>query len=184
MGKLAKWLAENWAVAVTAAATAVTALLLWLDRHDRKRRELPFVECWIDPVKSQAGWFRINLIVRNFNPYAVHVVELRIKRPRAAAIFSEWAAFKQEGATQTFAVTDAKPQLVATIDKSVAPLGTEPTSTGMIILSHGDRMRRDFYFSPGPGRSGRIKVKMVLICEVRSREVRRKEIAITRTIKL
>ena len=84
---LEEWLAANWLLALTAAAavttagaTIATALPTWFNRRDQKFREEPFVECTINP--AIAGWVRIELVVRNFNPFAIYVRELRIKRPR------------------------------------------------------------------------------------------------------
>jgi hypothetical protein len=186
---LAEWLKANWAIAVTAVATAATALLIWLDRRDRKSKELPFVECTMGQA-AVPGWVHVTLVVRNFNPYAVYAAELRIRSPKTSAIFNEWEAYERpvglQPPTLPFVATNTPPKLAAWIDKEIAPIGSiasgfaPPLPAARAI----DQIRRTFFYSPGPGRSGRIKVKMALICEVRSRDVRRKEIPIKRVITL
>jgi hypothetical protein len=187
VGAFEDWLKVNWAIAVTAIATAATALLIWFDRHDRKIKELPFVECALRPAKeAPAGWVRLDIVVRNFNPYAIHIVELRIKSPRSSALFTDWEAYKNSSgihpATKEFIATNASPRPRAKIDKEISPVGT--FVTGPIMAGKIDSIHRHFYYSPGAGRSGHIKVKMALVWEIRSRDVRTKEIPINRTITL
>jgi hypothetical protein len=177
---IGEWLRAHWAEVVTAVATMATASAVWLDRKDRKKNEEPFVQCNLIPSQNP-GWTRIQLVVRNFNPYSIDVVELRVKKPVQSALFSESEA---RGAQSQFVATNASPKLTAAINVEVQPAGTiraKQLGSGSI---NSDEIQRDFYYSPGPGRSGRIKFKMVLIWEVRSRDVRTKEIPINRTITL
>ncbi len=187
-----EWFAVNWLVAlaalaavITAGATVATALPTWLNRRDQKLREEPFVECTVTP-SSLPGWVCIELVVRNFNPHAIYVVELIVRRPRRAALFTDSEAFSKPDVNSrgTFIASNKSPRLAARIERVISPIGT--TASGWAFGSPdrpADQLRRSFYFSV-VGATGPIKVKMALVCEVRGRDVRTIEIAIDRTVTL
>jgi hypothetical protein len=179
---IGEWLRAHWPEAVTAFATGATAFLVWLERRDRKKNEVPSIECSLFIVKEHPGWTRLHLVVRNFNPYSIDVTELRVKAPAGSALFTDSEAYNP--GHREFIATNVNQKLSAPINEEVQPVGTLRPGALTGRPMNRDELRADFYYSPGPKRSGRIKVKMALIWEVRSREVRTKEILIKRTITL
>lgn len=177
------WLAGvNWPELLTAIATVATAALLYLQHREAKRSREPFVECEVQPHESEP-WARIFIRVRNFHPHEIRVREVRLRRPRNGAIFTEDEAYPPPRPNKNRAVSNAPPKRVAAFVATVHPCGVGPASLiGKIPVHDGDQASAVFYFSVPGG--GRVRLRMDLICEVRSRVVRQLTIPIKRTITL
>jgi hypothetical protein len=159
---------------------------MYLQRRDQRRAAEPFVECNVRDSR-QPGWASIFITVRNFHPHMLHVRELRVLAPRTAAIYHEREAFRNDGSAydpkRVFIATSEPARLIARIDASVRPYGSEPKYSANALMSPGDVITEEFYFSARV-QDRPISVKMALICEVRSRVVRQLRIPINRTITL
>jgi len=182
-----RWIATNWAEAFTAIATCVTALIVYFDRWDRRRAEEPFVECAVSEP-DENGWVTISITARNYHPYAINLTEIRVKSPRDGVIWSERSAFENDGPNydprQRFVATKDKPRRSEAIGAAISPYGSDAAYAGRVIkVAEGDLVTRRFYFSTVSRRPA-VKLRMSLMWEVRSREVRQQAIPIKRTIKL
>lgn len=180
-----RWLGEHWAEATTALATGATALFVYLDRRDRMKQQEPYVECAVTPWSDHPGWFVVSITVRNFNPYAIHVSELRVQHPTDSALFADFQIYGKDPDVkggQKFVATTTPPKLTAPADNSLQPAGTAPSQMFGRFGGHPDELNRRYYLWPGSRRSSKTRLRMSLICEVRSRAVRQQKIPIHRTI--
>jgi hypothetical protein len=182
--KFGAWLTDHWPEAATALATAASAFFLWQQRRDQLRSEEPEVECTIAQDRK-TGWVTIDIVVRNFRPYSLHVLMLRILRPRGAVkICRNHEARKYNTDKREWDFLAPKLHLNAqvNIDLTLKPYGMEAEymRTAHLKTAEGDAISERFWaLLPA---EGEVCVKMALICELRTRVVRTQKIPIRRTI--
>lgn len=172
--KAIEWLGGHWAEGITAIATAASALFLWLQLRDQRRAQEPEVECTVRQ-NIETGWINIDLVVRNFHPHAMHVDALRIARPRKVKIFAG-TGYKWNTVTQrSEAVMPGDLTNKISINSSVPPPYGAANAEGSVLKGT---------FQLVGVAPGRVRIKMFLMCELRTRLVRKQKIPITRTITL
>jgi hypothetical protein len=178
---MSAWVGEfRWPEVLTAFATSVSALLVYLHRREDRRATEPFVECEILP-QAEEPWARIVIRVRNFHPHTLVVREVQLRRPRQGVLFTEQETFGTPRARQR-AVSNEVPRRTAALNWTIGPYGSSPTTVGSLLIDNGDEATEIFYFSVPGG--GKIRLKMYLCCETRSRVIRQFRIPIKRTITL
>jgi hypothetical protein len=75
----------RWA-AMIARVTAGAAAALRVARSDKAALD---VTCTLTRPRDAAVWVMVDLVVRNLYPYDLHVVELKVLRPRRAQIWTD-----------------------------------------------------------------------------------------------
>src|SRR3546814_9553483 len=124
------------ATAITAVATAVTAVLMWREGRRRAAESDPVVEC----TARWAGKRQLilNIVVRNKLPVSIEVTRARLVRPRGGKIAKDRT--RDEGGG--FAGFEVPRNREIRIGYSVAPLGTEqsPQMRGLPGFSQATRV--------------------------------------------
>jgi hypothetical protein len=172
-------LTNRWAQAIAPIAARLSPVFPWLRARDQWRSGDLAIECTLAQPRETEDWVTADITVRNFRPYALHVAELRLLRPRGAKICSD---AEDPFWTWQFLAPSLDPVPRAVINTTIRPYGTPPdylqVGAARICVLEGDSLSRRFRIRLPV--SGRARINMALTCELRAPVVRKLQIPIKR----
>ncbi len=173
---LKSWLDASTAV-VTAAATAMTAFLMWIGGRRAMRMSDPVVECY---PKLTDGEIVLVFVLRNRFDQTVHVRRAELKRPRGGRITDQTRPKRQPGESHFLPAAGR----CIDMDARALPAGAGPTMfAGRLRADDGDQRRFTLNLQPPPGWSGG-RIRIDLMVEINDATIRSRRIAVRRIITL
>jgi hypothetical protein len=166
------------AAAAARIAAATSAAFPWLRRDGKPTLD---VVCKIRRPCDTGDWLTVDLAVRNLDSHSLHVVALEVLRPRGARV---WTDEDDRFWSMTFLAPSLGFEPRASINATLKPRGAAPDylrlGSNQIWRSEGDALARRFWIRL-PLR-GAERIKMGLICELKTPVVRMLTVPIKRPI--